>query len=199
MSAWEWRRDGHPRCFRVTSSERTQDAWLRGVQNGLRIGKRSVETHAFLHEYPTMRPGSHDNGVLRCNNKKFSSRSSQATIHQHLSGAERLTFAKKTLEIECDMCKEKRESKQLVATQGNGERFLSDRFVGAPAGFANKAITYDVNRLRAKAFASKPKTSTMYCPAKDYPAREALRERSDLSPQKLHWLKRHDRENSDLH
>ena len=39
----------------------------------------------------------------------------------------------------------------------------------------------------------------MYCPAKDFPSQEALRVRSDLSAQKMHWLKRHDRESGDLY
>jgi hypothetical protein len=38
-----------------------------------------------------------------------------------------------------------------------------------------------------------------YCPAKDKPSVEALRERPDLPAQKLSWLQRHDRESGDLY
>ena len=39
----------------------------------------------------------------------------------------------------------------------------------------------------------------MYCPAKDTRTPDALRVRPDLPSQKLHWLKRHDRERGDLY
>ena len=39
----------------------------------------------------------------------------------------------------------------------------------------------------------------MYCPAKDTPSTDALRERPDLPSQKVSWLNRHDRESGDLY
>ena len=56
-----------------------------------------------------------------------------------------------------------------------------------------------MNKLRAKAFAAKQQIGVMYCPAKDTATPDALRVRSDLPSQKLHWLKRHDRESGDLY
>ena len=94
---------------------------------------------------------------------------------------------------------EQRASKKLVADDGNDARFQSEKFASAPAMFANNDVKYDVNKLRATAFAAKQNTGVMYCPAKDAPTQDALRVRSDLSSQKLHWLKRHDRESGDLY
>ena len=47
-------------------------------------------------------------------------------------------------------------------------------------------------------FAAKQNKTITYCPAKDIPTSEALRERPDLPAQKLSWLQLQDRENCDL-
>ena len=179
--------------------ERTQDAWLRGVQDEFRFGKLSVETHAFLHGHPTMQPGSYVKGEVRCSSKKCTNISSLAAAQSNLSALKRAEFATKTLGLECAACKKERATRQLVATDGNDPRFQSDKFACAPAVFANDDIKYDVNKLCAQAFAAKRNTGVMYCPAKDFPSQEALRVRSDLPAQKMHWLKRHDRESGDLY
>ena len=86
-----------------------------------------------------------------------------------------------------------------MATDGNDPRFQEQKFLRAPAIFANNDIEYDVNKLRAQAFAAAQHTGVMYCPAKDTPSNEALRVRPDLPAQQLQWLKRHDRESGDLY
>ena len=48
-------------------------------------------------------------------------------------------------------------------------------------------------------FANTNKETITYCPAKDTPSPEALRERPDLPAQKMSWLQRHDRESGDLY
>ena len=65
--------------------------------------------------------------------------------------------------------------------------------------FANNDIKYESNKLRAKLFAAKRGEAITYCPAKDSPTKEALRERPDLPAQKMEWLRRHDRESGDLY
>lgn len=65
--------------------------------------------------------------------------------------------------------------------------------------FANNDIKYEVNKLRAQAYAGNKQEGLMYCPAKDTPSTEALRLRQYLPSQKLAWLNRHDRESGDLY
>ena len=108
-------------------------------------------------------------------------------------------FAVRTRETECKDCRAERVSKQLVARNADDPRFKEDKFVRAPAVFANNDIKYEVNKLRAQAYAAKTKVGIVYCPAKDTPSAEALRAREDLPSQKLTWLQRHDRESGDLY
>ena len=55
--------------------------WLTAVQNEFRQGTLSEESHAFLHGYPTMKPGSVVAGIARCHNRKCNNRISAATKH----------------------------------------------------------------------------------------------------------------------
>ena len=87
----------------------------------------------------------------------------------------------------------------LVAQGSDDVRFKSESFVRAPAILANNDFKYEVNKLRANLFASAMNEAITYCPAKDTPSPEALRERPDLPAQKLSWLQRHDRESGDLY
>ena len=87
----------------------------------------------------------------------------------------------------------------MVAQNAKDKRFLSEGFVKATAIFANNDIKYETNKLRAKAYAMAKDVAVTYCPAKDKPSPEALRERPDLPAQKKSWLQRHDRESGDLH
>ena len=95
---------------------------------------------------------------------------------------------------------ETRDKKRiLVAKTEYDKRFNSDKFEIAPAIFPNHDIIYEVNKLRAHAYATKRNIGLMYCPAKDTPTADALRERPDLPSQKVSWLNRHDRESGDLY
>ena len=85
-----------------------------------------------------------------------------------------------------------------MADGDSNPRFQEEQFVSARAILADNDITYDVNRLRARAFAAKQHTEVIYCPAKDFPTQDALRVRPELCAQKMHWLKRHDREHGYL-
>ena len=100
----------------------------------------------------------------------------------------------------CSACKTDRASRTFVATDGNYPRFPEETNARAPAFlFADNDIKYDVNTLRAKAFAAAAEnTDIMYCPAKDGPSPETLRARPDFPAQQIEWLKRHDHERGDL-
>ena len=65
--------------------------------------------------------------------------------------------------------------------------------------FANNDIKYEVNRLRAQAYAETRQEGLVYCPAKDTPSTEAPRLRQDPPSQHISWLNRHDRESGDLY
>ena len=64
---------------------------------------------------------------------------------------------------------------------------------------ATTEIVYEVNKRRAKVYANAIDAKITYCPAKDTPSADALRERPDLPAHKLSWLQRHDRESGDLY
>ena len=95
---------------------------------------------------------------------------------------------------ECRKCKKHRASRALVAQHASDARFLDESFIACPAIFANNDLKYEANKLRAKLFSKQRDEAITYCPAKDNPTPEALRERPDLPTQKLAWLQRHDRE-----
>ena len=100
---------------------------------------------------------------------------------------------------ECETCKHERGMKALVAASAQDKRFVEPKFIKAPAIFANNDIKYETNKLRAKSYAATHALAMTYCPAKDMPSSEALRERPALPTQKLSWLQRHDRESGDLY
>ena len=100
---------------------------------------------------------------------------------------------------ECQICVEARASQVRAAHTPEDKRFLADEFVDGPDVFANNDIEYETNKLRAKVLAAKQNKAVTYCPAKDIPTSEALRERPDWPAQKLSWLQRHDRESGDLY
>ena len=84
--------------------------------------------------------------------------------------------------------------RQLVANAPTDPRFRSERFDHAPSVFASNDIKYEVDKLRAQAYAETRREGLVYCPAKDTPSTEALRLRQDLPSQNISWLNRHDRE-----
>ena len=86
---------------------------------------------------------------------------------------------------ECSRCQNDRKSRALVAHDANDPRFVNEHFIAARAIFANNDIKYDTNKLRAKAYAAAKDLAVTYCPAKDKPSADALREMPDLPTQKL--------------
>ena len=78
-------------------------------------------------------------------------------------------------------------------------RFRNHAFLDAVAVFSNNDVKYHANKKRAQLYAASRNDGIPYCPAKDKPFAEALRERPDLLAQKLSWLQRHDRESGDLY
>ena len=73
-----------------------------------------------------------------------------------------------------------RGRRQLVASVPTDPRFRNERFDHAPSVFAYIDIKYEVNKLRAQAYAETRQEGLVYCPAKDTPSTEALRLRQDL-------------------
>ena len=65
--------------------------------------------------------------------------------------------------------------------------------------FANNDIEYELNELRAQAYAATRNVGIVCCLAKETPSIDALRARPDLPALKLTWLQRHDRESGDLY
>ena len=122
--------------------ERTKDAWLRSVQDEFRTCNLTRETHAFLHGYPTMNPGSTLNGVARCLTKKCNNRITAALKKKTFDDK----FAATTLASECEKCKAERASRKLVADDGNDSQFQETRFLTAPAVFPNNDSKYDTNK-----------------------------------------------------
>jgi len=100
---------------------------------------------------------------------------------------------------ECSICKEERKSKILVAQGNQDARFGNEKFLKAPAIFANNDLKYESNKLRAQQYATRTGQAVTYVIAKDTPSAEALRERPDLPAHKLAWLQRHDRESGNLY
>ena len=179
----------------LTLCERTSDEWLRSVQNEFRIGKLSSDSYAFLHGLPTLFPGSAIGKTAKCRSDKCKDRAAaMASCEETVSDITRHVLAKETLDMECTTCKNERAKRILVARSDNDRRLNEDKFEVAPAVCLNNDMKYEVNQLRAQAYARKRGTGLMYCPAKDTPTGDALRVRPDLPSQKVSWLNRHDRE-----
>ena len=180
----------------LVQCERCDDAWLREVQSEVRNGDLSLNNHAFLHGAVTTVPGSWVAGDVACGR-------AQCRALAHFGGkrpaphkGDQATYIQ---EKECSECKKERKSKALVAHAANDSRFAQDDFLAATAIFPNNDLKYETNKVRAKAYAEAKHAALTYCPAKDRPSNEALRERPDLPSQKLSWLQRHDRESGDLY
>ena len=117
---WSGRETGIQGMTELDTCERTSDDWLRRVQNEFREGNLTEESHAFLHGYPTMNPGSTIDGTARCMEPKCSKRITLAAT-KHLKFNE--AFAKETVDMECGKCKRQRISRKLVANDENDKRF----------------------------------------------------------------------------
>ena len=178
----------------LIQSERCDDAWLREVQEEIREGNLGASNHAFLHGCATAVPGSWVRGDVECGKAECRA---LAWDEKKRAAARGKSETKYIEEKECGVCRKERKTKALVAHTAKDKRFLSKEFIKAPAIFANNDIKYETNKLRAKAYAAAKDLAVTYCPAKDKPSPEALRERPDLPAQKLSWLQRHDRESGD--
>ena len=180
--------------------KRTDDEWLRSVQEEIRSGSLSKDNHAFLHGWGTTVPGSWVKGRATCGQKDCQR---LATTDEHLKrkrpGRKPLTKEMFIQRMECDICVAERQSRALVASSANDPRFKNEDFIGAPAIFPNNDLKYDANKRRAGVFAASNNAAIIYSCAKDSPSAEALQERPDLATQKLFWLQRHDRESGDLY
>jgi len=153
----------------LTECVRCEDEWLLEVQAEFRNGCLSENNHKFLHNKPTTVPGSWVNGKATCGNETF----------QKLAGSETKSICSK----ECATCKQDRASRARVAKDSMDEQFRSEKFINAPAIFANNDIKYDVNKRRAREFASTVRQGITWSQAKDTPTHDALRERPDCSRQ----------------
>ena len=183
----------------LTDCERTQDVWLKSVQDEFRIGKLSIDTHAFLHGEPTLVPGKTVNGKATCKNRWCQQRARATKDKDSLQPLERAALAAETLISECDECKQERKERKLVATSASDWRFTTPKFEMAPSVFPNNDVNYKVNKDRAHTYATRRGIGIMYCAAKDTPTADALRDRPDLPSQKVSWSNRHDRESGDLY
>ena len=63
---WSGPKTGFRGVTELVECERTSDTWLENVQHEFRKGTLSDESHAFLHGYPTMNPGSTVAGIAAC-------------------------------------------------------------------------------------------------------------------------------------
>ena len=180
----------------LVDAERCDDEWLREVQEEMRHGRLSEDTHAFLHGLPTKMPGSWVEGDVACRNA--SCRALAAEASKPCRGGKTESSDYIALK-ECSKCRAARQERACVALCAGDSRFLAPAFIDCPAVFANNDIKYETNKLRARVYATKQNEAITYCAAKDTVTPEALRERPDLPAQKLTWLQRHDRESGDLY
>ena len=95
------------------------------VQHEFRKGTLSDESHAFLHGYPTMNPGSTVAGIAECSTPSCVDRITEARKYEEFGE----DFEEETLRIECDECKEQPASRKLVADDENDKRFKEKRFL----------------------------------------------------------------------
>ena len=62
---WSGKDTGIQGVTELHQCERDKEEWLRSVQEEFRVGMFTDETHAFLHDKPTMQPGLFLKGTLR--------------------------------------------------------------------------------------------------------------------------------------
>ena len=78
-------------------------------------------------------------------------------------------------------------------------RHRSEHFLTAPAIFPNNDIKFEVNKIRAQAFAAHRRQAITWSIAKDKPCNRVIAEKPNLEEEKLVWLNRHDRDCGDLY
>ena len=160
--------------------ERTADHWLASVQEELRHGTLSHDTHALLHGQPTTKPGSWSSGRLGCSNVTcMRLLSSHATPQQILTD-------------ECAVCAAERVSRRLVASTPDDPRFGT--FQSAISIFSTNDIKYHVNKVRARQWADTASVPLHYAIARDMASSTVLQEKPEVRRAKIEWLRRHDQE-----
>ena len=164
----------------LTECERTKDEWLHEIQEEFRHGTVSMDTYNFLHGLPTRVPGSWVNGDAACGKAAcrslatLSADAERGKMQRKRSSSK--SPAESIAEKECDICRAERASRKRVASGPEDPRFRQEKFMAAPAIFANNDVKYDANKTRARAFAAATSALITYAVAKDTPSEEALRE-----------------------
>ena len=184
--AWGGPTEGVQGVTELVRCERTQDAWLKEVQDQFRHGRLTAVAHAFLHGKATAVPGSWHNGHANCG-----SRTCEALATNQVA-------PERILEEECKVCKSERRSKALVAATPQDPR-LRNELKDATCIFATNAVKYHVNRTRAREFAAKARQQIYYSIAEDLASAAVLAEKPHLEEDKVKWLQRHDRESGNLY
>ena len=111
---WGGPTEGVQGVTELVRCERTQDAWLKEVQDQFRHGRLTAVTHAFLHGKATAVPGSWHNGHASCG-----SRTCEALATDQVA-------PERILEEECKVCKSERRSKALVAATPQDPRLQNE-------------------------------------------------------------------------
>ena len=178
---WGGKKVGLQGVTELTRCERTSDHWLASVQEELRYGTLSRDTHAFLHGQPTTKPGSWCNGGLTCGN-----RTCFRLLHSHAT-------PQQILKDECARCADERVSRRLVATAPDDPRF-GETFQSAISIFSTNDLKYRVNKARAIQWAVAASVPLHYAVARDMASSTVLQEKADVQRSKIEWLQRHDQE-----
>ena len=90
---------------------------------------------------------------------------------------------------ECEQCKKDRASRCRVAQ--SQDDFNEEKFLTAPAIFANNDVKYATNKNRAQKYANDKNMAVTFAPAKDTPSHDAMRERPGIAAEKINWLQWH--------
>ena len=157
--------------WELTTVERTDDAWLKEVQEEFRNGCLSDENWNFLHGEPTWASGSSVHGQSQC-------QQGCTSWYQ-----------------ECAECASSRQKRRRVAHGFDDELFASTAGLSGTCIFATNNLKFETNKLRAQMFAAHTNSVLTYVQAKDVATSSALRKRPDLVQKdcKTAWLQRHDR------
>ena len=107
---WGGKDDAIQGVTELTKCERNADQWLASLQNELREGNLSPDSHAFLHGQATSVPGSWCQRQLTCADPAC-----RRLVHENASPEE-------ILRKECCVCQDERKSRRLVATDEADER-----------------------------------------------------------------------------
>ena len=178
---WGGKNVGLQGVTELTRCERTADRWLASVQEELRHGTLSSDTHAFLHGQPTTKPGSWCNGQLTCGN-----RTCIRLLGPHAK-------PQQILNDECAACAAERASRRLVAAAPDDPR-VGEAFQSAISIFSTNDLKYHVNKARAIQWANTASVPLHYAIARDTASSTVLQEKADVQRSKIEWLQRHDQE-----